>query len=129
MAMGPEIGILAEMASLQLEYTYLAKVTKKKQWFDRASLLFYRVIVNLNWLYQADTIIKILSTANLSSTGGMLPIRWNLTLDEPHDCRRLCAPQPENYSDSTYRSSLSGRASRQYTRISSQTVPLDRQNG
>lgn len=46
---GPEIGILAEMASLQLEYTYLAKVTGKKQYFDRVSTfncLVYCLLTN-----------------------------------------------------------------------------------
>lgn len=31
---GPALGILAEIASCQLEYTYLAKVTSKRQYFD-----------------------------------------------------------------------------------------------
>lgn len=31
---GPHIGILAEIASCQLEYTYLAKETGKKRYFD-----------------------------------------------------------------------------------------------
>lgn len=31
---GPEIGILAEIASCQLEYTYLAKETGKREYFD-----------------------------------------------------------------------------------------------
>jgi hypothetical protein len=31
---GPQIGILAEIASCQLEYTYLAKETGKKRYFD-----------------------------------------------------------------------------------------------
>jgi hypothetical protein len=34
-----EFGILAEIASLQLEYTYLGKVTGKKEHYDRVSLL------------------------------------------------------------------------------------------
>lgn len=32
---GPEIGILAEMATLQMEYSYLAKLTGKKEYWDR----------------------------------------------------------------------------------------------
>ena len=35
---GPDIGILAEIASLQLEYTYLAKATGKKEYFDRVRI-------------------------------------------------------------------------------------------
>ena len=32
------VGILAEIASLQLEYTYLAKATGKKEYFDRVRI-------------------------------------------------------------------------------------------
>lgn len=32
---GPEVGILAEIASLQLEYSYLAKLTGEKEHFQR----------------------------------------------------------------------------------------------
>ncbi|KAE9399903.1 glycoside hydrolase family 47 protein [Gymnopus androsaceus JB14] len=53
---GPEIGILAEMASLQLEYTTLAKFTGKKRWWDRA-----------------NTVMQALEKANLHKTGGMFP--------------------------------------------------------
>ncbi len=67
---GPEIGILAEIASLQLEYTYLAKVTGKKEHFDRA-----------------NTVIRALEKADLRQTGGMFPIGWNLTNAQPVDCK------------------------------------------
>ncbi|KAG6909347.1 hypothetical protein DXG01_000947 [Tephrocybe rancida] len=63
---GPEIGILAEIASLQLEYSYLAKLTGKKEHFQRAG-----------------TLIKAFKNANLKRTSGMLPVEWNLTSAEP----------------------------------------------
>ncbi|TRM60794.1 glycoside hydrolase family 47 protein [Schizophyllum amplum] len=65
---GPAIGILAEIASLQLEYTYLAKVTGKKEHFDRA-----------------QNVINIINRANYDKTGGMMPIRWNTTDGTPFD--------------------------------------------
>ncbi len=34
---GGSVGALAEMASCQLEYTYLAKVTGKKEFYDKVS--------------------------------------------------------------------------------------------
>ncbi|KAG6869223.1 hypothetical protein C0993_009086 [Termitomyces sp. T159_Od127] len=69
---GPEIGILAEIASLQLEYSYLAKLTGKKEHFQRAGVL-----------------LKAFENANLEDTGGMLPTRWNLTSAQPHDGQLL----------------------------------------
>lgn len=39
--MGPEIGILAEIASLQIEYIYLAKVTGRKQYFQRVRHAYF----------------------------------------------------------------------------------------
>ncbi|KAL1745201.1 glycoside hydrolase family 47 protein [Schizophyllum fasciatum] len=65
---GPDIGILAEIASLQLEYTYLAKITGKKEYFDRA-----------------QNVINIINRANYDATGGMMPIGWNTTAGKPHD--------------------------------------------
>ncbi|KAK0467187.1 glycoside hydrolase family 47 protein [Desarmillaria tabescens] len=59
---GPDIGILAEMATLQLEYTYLAKATGNRAHWERRYL-------------QPD----------LRQTGGMFPIGWNLTTGQPHD--------------------------------------------
>ncbi len=36
---GPDTGILAEIASLQVEYTYLAKLTGRKEHFNRVGFL------------------------------------------------------------------------------------------
>ncbi|KAF5377767.1 hypothetical protein D9757_008115 [Collybiopsis confluens] len=76
---GPELGILAEIASLQLEYSTLAKFTGKKRWWDRA-----------------DTVIQTLSKANLHRTGGMFPIRWNLTTGQPFDTHLSVGAQADS---------------------------------
>ncbi|KAF8159581.1 glycoside hydrolase family 47 protein [Crassisporium funariophilum] len=65
---GPLLGILAEMASLQVEYTYLAKLTGKMEHFNRSS-----------------SVMRILASADLEHTGGMLPVRWNLTTGQAFD--------------------------------------------
>ncbi|KAJ6480867.1 glycoside hydrolase family 47 protein [Mycena sanguinolenta] len=67
---GHQIGALAEMASLQVEYLYLAKTTGKKAYFERAS-----------------TVMRTLANADLHRTGGMMPIAWNLTSGVPFDAR------------------------------------------
>ncbi|KIK61619.1 glycoside hydrolase family 47 protein [Collybiopsis luxurians FD-317 M1] len=76
---GPEIGILAEIASLQLEYTTLAKFTGKKRWWDRA-----------------NTVIQALNKANLHRTGGMFPIRWNLSSAQPFDAHLSVGAQADS---------------------------------
>ncbi|KAF8637595.1 hypothetical protein AX17_002664 [Amanita inopinata Kibby_2008] len=65
---GPDIGVLAEIATMQLEYFYLAKVTGKKTYFKHANDVMYA-----------------LSSANLTSTGGMLPEKWNITSSKPYN--------------------------------------------
>ncbi|KAJ6582035.1 glycoside hydrolase family 47 protein [Mycena capillaripes] len=67
---GPETGSLAEMASLQLEYLYLAKATGKKRYFDRAK-----------------AVMDALANADLHTTGGMIPTMWNLTSGVPYNAR------------------------------------------
>ncbi|KAF9006011.1 glycoside hydrolase family 47 protein [Cyathus striatus] len=76
---GPEIGILAEIASLQMEYSYLAKLTGKKEYFERA-----------------DAVIKTLANARLDETGGMFPIGWNLTSGQPADYRLSMGAQADS---------------------------------
>ncbi|KAF8074909.1 glycoside hydrolase family 47 protein [Lyophyllum atratum] len=76
---GPEIGVLAEIGSLQLEYTYLAKLTGRKEHFRRAS-----------------TLLKALESANLHKTSGMLPVRWNLTTGQPHDAHISVGAQADS---------------------------------
>ncbi|EPQ56632.1 glycoside hydrolase family 47 protein [Gloeophyllum trabeum ATCC 11539] len=63
---GSEIGVLAEIASCQLEYSYLAKLTGKKEHLDHAY-----------------TIVRALEHSDVSKTGGMLPTRWNVTSGQP----------------------------------------------
>ncbi|KIY52582.1 glycoside hydrolase family 47 protein [Fistulina hepatica ATCC 64428] len=59
-------GTLAEIASLQVEYLYLAKLTGKRKYYERAA-----------------NVMKHLNNADLHDTGGMLPITWNLTTGQP----------------------------------------------
>ncbi|KIJ59230.1 glycoside hydrolase family 47 protein [Hydnomerulius pinastri MD-312] len=54
-------GILAEIATCQMEYAYLGKITGKKEHVDRATTI-------TNLFYKAD----------LSLSGGMYPTRWDL---------------------------------------------------
>lgn len=65
---GSNIGSLAEIASLQLEYYYLAKITGKKSHFKHA-----------------HDVMQALYTANLTLTGGMHPIEWNITSGKPYN--------------------------------------------
>lgn len=65
---GGTLGVLAEIASCQLEYTYLAKETGKKQYFDLA-----------------NKIVKTLNRGNFTDVGGMSPIQWNITKGAPFD--------------------------------------------
>ncbi|KAG9312750.1 glycoside hydrolase family 47 protein [Chiua virens] len=59
-------GVLAEIASCQLEYAYLGKITGKKEHVNHASV-----------------ITDLFHAANLNKTGGMYPTRWNLHLGVP----------------------------------------------
>ncbi|KAJ7289221.1 glycoside hydrolase family 47 protein [Mycena rebaudengoi] len=65
---GSVIGDIAEMATMQVEYLYLAKATGKKHFYDRA-----------------NNVMKTLAKADLSQTGGMMPNKWNLTSGTPYD--------------------------------------------
>ncbi|KAF9446193.1 glycoside hydrolase family 47 protein [Macrolepiota fuliginosa MF-IS2] len=76
---GTQNAILAEVASLQLEYTYLSKLTGRKEHFNRA-----------------NTVMKVLSRANLSDTGGMLPIRWDLDAASPADMHLSVGAQADS---------------------------------
>ncbi|KAF9812966.1 hypothetical protein IEO21_05851 [Rhodonia placenta] len=65
---GSTTGILAEIASCQLEYTYLALLTGNKTYWDKA-----------------DGVMQGLAQADLSALGGMMPRRWNVETSEPTD--------------------------------------------
>ncbi|KII87481.1 glycoside hydrolase family 47 protein [Plicaturopsis crispa FD-325 SS-3] len=78
---GPDIGILAEIASCQLEYTYLAKETGKKEYYDLA-----------------DKVIKSLANADMKHLNGLAPIRWNITSGQPFDTHISVGAQ----ADSTF---------------------------
>ncbi|KAF8661347.1 hypothetical protein AX16_001442 [Volvariella volvacea WC 439] len=76
---GPQIGILAEIATLQVEYTYLAKATGKPEHFSRAKNV-------MDKLYSAD----------LKQTGGMFPIRWNISSGFPYNDRLSVGGQADS---------------------------------
>ncbi|KAF7974676.1 hypothetical protein HWV62_11433 [Athelia sp. TMB] len=65
---GSEIASIAEMATCQLEYLYLAKATGKQEFFNIAN--------NVN---------QGLYNAKINHMGGMLPTRWSLGLGQPVD--------------------------------------------
>lgn len=69
---GPPVGMLAEIASWQLEYSYLGKITGKEEYAERATL-----------------ITDLFYNANLTFSGGMYPTKWDLTSGEPYDLRTL----------------------------------------
>ncbi|EKM81658.1 hypothetical protein AGABI1DRAFT_54540 [Agaricus bisporus var. burnettii JB137-S8] len=76
---GSQRGVLAEIASFQLEYAYLAKLTSRKAHFDRA-----------------NTVMEIFSQANLTRTGGMLPIAWDLLSGSPSDSHLSVGAQADS---------------------------------
>ncbi|KAF8452325.1 glycoside hydrolase family 47 protein [Boletus edulis BED1] len=61
-------GVLAEIASFQIEYAYLGKITGKKEHVDRATL-----------------VTNLLYNATLDRFGGMYPTAWNLDTGAPSD--------------------------------------------
>lgn len=80
-SMGSKTGILAEIASWQLEYTYLAKVSGEKKYLDH--------VHNLN---------NIFCNADLSKTNGVLPIAWDITKGSPatHESRVSMGAQADS---------------------------------
>ncbi|KIY68900.1 glycoside hydrolase family 47 protein [Cylindrobasidium torrendii FP15055 ss-10] len=109
-AIGPEIGILAEIGSLQVEYTYLAKITGKKHYFERA-----------------DTVVRVFQNANLKATGGMLPVGWNTTSGQPADFRLSAGAQADSAHEYLLKQYLlTGRADQyslgQYIRATTQII-------
>ncbi|KAH7885871.1 glycoside hydrolase family 47 protein [Phlebopus sp. FC_14] len=63
-------GILAEIASYQMEYAYLGKITGNKEYVSHAT-----------------TATKLFSKADLSESGGMYPTKWDLSTGTPVDQR------------------------------------------
>ncbi|TFK26226.1 mannosidase [Coprinopsis marcescibilis] len=78
---GETNGVLAEIASFQLEYTYLAHATGKKKYLE-----------------PVQTLNKLFYQANLGKTNGMLPIDWNLATGVPrgHDIRISVGAQADS---------------------------------
>ncbi|KAH9839937.1 glycoside hydrolase [Rhodofomes roseus] len=65
---GGASGVLAEIATCQVEYAYLALLTGNKMYWENA-----------------DVVMKGLWKANVTRLGGMLPRRWNLATGNPGD--------------------------------------------
>ena len=87
-------GVLAEIASCQMEYAYLGKITGKKEHVDHVRVpLLHPLGVGADTALQATLITNLLYAANLSGSGGMYPTRWNLNTSAPSD-RELLAPMP-----------------------------------
>jgi mannosyl-oligosaccharide alpha-1,2-mannosidase len=75
------------MATMQVEYLYLAKATGKKHFYDRVSPFCAVPLPLFSQHIQANNVMKTLAKADLSQTGGMMPNKWNLTSGTPYDCR------------------------------------------
>lgn len=82
---GPDLGILAEIASLQLEYTYLAKLTQNEGYLNRVCGNTLLLILHSRLLQSRD-VMNTLSSAKLQYTNGMFPVQWNITSGEPFAC-------------------------------------------
>ena len=79
-------GVLAEIASCQMEYAYLGKITGKKEHVDHVRVpLSYPLDFGADTALQATLITNLLYAANLSGTGGMYPTGWNLNTSAPSD--------------------------------------------
>ncbi|KAI0734035.1 glycoside hydrolase [Fomitopsis betulina] len=65
---GTASGVLAEIASCQVEYSYLALLTGNKMYWENA-----------------DVVMQGLWKANVTNLGGMLPRRWSLSTGYPGD--------------------------------------------
>jgi mannosyl-oligosaccharide alpha-1,2-mannosidase len=66
----PWSGILAEIGSFQMEYSYLAHLTGNKSYFDRVARSH-----------------ELFKQADLSASGGMLPTSWSLENGTPNDSK------------------------------------------
>jgi hypothetical protein len=87
-------GVLAEIASCQVEYAYLGKITGKKEHVDHVRFpLLQPLGVGAETALQATLITNLFYAANLSESGGMYPTGWNLNTSTPSDCE-LLAPIP-----------------------------------
>ena len=80
-------GLLAEVATCQLEYKYLAHVTGKRKYYDVVSKnRFFNDVLNANWVvdyFQAEKINNILYTANVTNLDGLFPTAFNLKTGRP----------------------------------------------
>jgi endoplasmic reticulum Man9GlcNAc2 1,2-alpha-mannosidase len=71
---------------LQLEYLYLAKASGNRIHFDRVSTVYFIGIVKReSALFQVNKVMKNFEKADLTKTGGMLPLAWDLVDGVPYD--------------------------------------------
>lgn len=98
-------GVLAEIASCQMEYAYLGKITGKKEHVDHVRIrLLLPLRVGTDAILQATVITNLLYAANLSASGGMYPTRWNLDTGAPSN-REWFAPAHQTIDTSAVSSS------------------------
>ena len=71
------------MASFQMEYAYLGKITGKKEHVDRVCVLVLPCRSEAKATLQATLITNLLYDAKLNRSGGMYPTYWNLNLGVP----------------------------------------------
>ncbi|KAJ7044145.1 glycoside hydrolase family 47 protein [Mycena alexandri] len=76
---GSDVGTLAEISSMQLEYLYLARATGNNHYFDRA-----------------NTVMNVLANVDLHLSGGMMPSEWNLTSVLPHNSHLSVGSQADS---------------------------------
>lgn len=69
-----------------MEYAYLAKLTGKVEYFNRVGINELFQGAPTDSALQSEGIMKTLSSANLTYTSGMLPVKWNITSGEIFNC-------------------------------------------
>lgn len=81
---GPDLGILAEIASFQMEYTAVAQASKKKEYYEKVRTIphFTQYITEGP---KAARVNVALASGNLSITGGMFPKRWSILTGDVWD--------------------------------------------
>jgi len=81
---GPDYGILAEIASFQLEYTAVAQASKKKEYYEKVRIIIC-VMRQTTEGPQVARVNAALAAGNLTTTGGMFPKSWSLKTGQIFD--------------------------------------------
>lgn len=71
------IGMLAEIASCQMEYSYLAKATGRSEYQEKVCYMLRLLRLSLNLSSKSERIMKSLVSTNISALG-MLPMRIDM---------------------------------------------------